>query len=168
MSQPNDSDERKIAEKIDQKIEIVYNQKRVPLDGKECFVCYFDVDGFRERVFADPQKLFDEYSQMKKYITNSFFKGSVFATNNETKTIHYDKILEPYIFSDSWFFATIDTTEEALRQISSVAAGIFMRFFEINFVIIRKMAPRTEFESVSKPRQGFMIGHYTIGAHVII
>ncbi len=30
------------------------------------------------------------------------------------------------------------------------------------------MAPRSEFESESEPRQGSMIGHYTTGAHFLI
>ena len=37
------------------------------------------------------------------------------------------------MFSDSWFIATIDSTPESLRQISSAAAGIMMRCWEIGF-----------------------------------
>ena len=103
------------------------------LTGVNCFVCYLDLDGFKERVWTAPHDLFETYKTQRQYLLASFFMANASASGSTISLNHYDKMLWPYLFSDSWFFATIDSSEEALRQISSVAAGVFMRCWEIGF-----------------------------------
>lgn len=103
------------------------------LIGTNCYVCYLDIDGFKSKLFSDPHELYESYKQQQTYIINQFFRASGQASGSEVSIQHYDKILWPYLFSDSWFFSTIDSSPEALKQISSVATGVFMRFWEIGF-----------------------------------
>ena len=103
------------------------------LTGVNCFVCYLDLDGFKERVWTAPHDLFETYQTQRELMLGSFFRAGAEASGSTITLNHYDKMLWPYLFSDSWFFATIDSSKEALQQISSVAAGIFMRCWEIGF-----------------------------------
>ena len=110
-----------------------WRKKTTQLTGVNCFVCYLDLDGFKERVWTAPHDLFETYQTQRQYLLASFFMANASASGSTISLNHYDKMLWPYLFSDSWFFATIDSSEEALRQISSVAAGVFMRCWEIGF-----------------------------------
>ena len=107
-------------------------KRRQTLAGDNCFVCYLDVDGFRVRARQDPARLFEEYLKLRRYMLASFFQASSSAQGDYIEIEHTDKLLWPYAFSDSWFFASVDDSEAALRQMSTAAAGIFMRFLEID------------------------------------
>jgi hypothetical protein len=101
------------------------------LTGVNCFACYMDVDGFRRRVLTDPATLFDEYRQQSEYMLRTFFAPQSFDHNSKELLDDFDLLVWPYRFSDSWFFATLDDTEQSLRQIISAAAGLFIRGFEM-------------------------------------
>jgi hypothetical protein len=104
------------------------------LSGQRCYVCYIDIDGFRERVIEEPGELFALYARKRTFMINTFWRAGAQWTGTGIELAHYDHLLWPYMFSDSWFFASVDDTELSLRQVSSAAAGLFMRCFEMKFV----------------------------------
>jgi hypothetical protein len=104
------------------------------LDGSESFVCYLDVDGFRARVAEDAAGLFEGYSRLRQYMLGTFFRVSTQSAGGAVVVEHSGHLLWPVAFSDSWFFASVDASEESLRQVSSAAAGMFMRFMELGLV----------------------------------
>lgn len=102
------------------------------ITGSKCFACYMDLDGFKSRVMNDPAGLFEQYQEKRRYFLGSFFSASATMANGEIALVDdHDKLLWPYMFSDSWFFSSIDDSEESLRQILHAAAGLFMRSFEM-------------------------------------
>lgn len=102
------------------------------LTGINCFACYMDVDGFRRRVMTDPAKLFDEYRKQSDHMLRTFFAPSAGLDQGEVKILDdFDRLVWPYMFSDSWFFVTLDDTEQSLRQIITAAAGLLIRGFEM-------------------------------------
>jgi hypothetical protein len=114
-------------------IEEQRKQKTI-LEGQNCFACYLDVDGFRERVRKQPKELYESYRQQRQWLISSFFRANAASHGGGNIELqHYDKLLWPYVFSDSWFFISTDNSPEALRQISTAAAGIMMRCWEIGF-----------------------------------
>lgn len=107
------------------------DKKCVLLEGQATFVCYLDVDGFKQREDNDPKALYHDFNEINRYITGSFFGSTPFNDGLESKMLTADKLAWPYQFSDSYLVTTIDDSPEALRQICTVAAGIFMRLFQI-------------------------------------
>lgn len=105
------------------------------LEGQNCFVCYLDLDGFKHRVMEQPEQIYASYQRQRESLLSTFFHVEAFgsAGSDDVQLRHLDKLLWPYMFSDSWFFASIDSTPESLRQISAAAAGIMMRCWEIGF-----------------------------------
>lgn len=103
------------------------------LNGNQCFICYLDLDGFKEKLFSSPQDLFNSYTQLTEYINATFFKVNAESEGTIIKLHHFDKVLWPYVFSDSWFICTTDSSSLALNQLSTVAAGICMRLWEMGF-----------------------------------
>lgn len=140
MSKPNPEDyfnseeAFRIQRQMEQAMQNADREKQVKqLVGTNCYVCYLDIDGFKAKLFSDPHSLYETFKEQQTYIINQFFRASGQASGTEISVNHYDKILWPYLFSDSWFFSTIDSSPEALKQISSIATGILMRFWEIGF-----------------------------------
>jgi len=129
-----DPEDERLLEKMRRRmVEEDYRKQTTPLTGVNCFVCYLDLDGFREKIGTAPHDLFETYQQQRQYILASFFQANASGSNSGVTLHHFDKMLWPYLFSDSWFFSTIDSSQQALQQISTVAAGVFMRCWEIGF-----------------------------------
>ena len=130
-----DPDDQKIF--LDMRNAIAIEERRrqtTVLEDQRCFACYLDIDGFRERVTTQPRELYESYKQQRQWLISSFFGVSARSQGGDKIELqHPDKLLWPYVFSDSWFFVSIDDSQEALRQISTAAAGIMMRCWEIGF-----------------------------------
>ncbi len=133
MSEVSAEDLRRL-EKMSSAIAAEEQRKRRVMEGTQCFACFLDLDGFKHRVMEHPDELYAAYRRQREYLLSSFFRADAYVHGeSDVQLLHFDRLLWPYMFSDSWFFASSDSTPESLRQISAVAAGIMMRCLEIGF-----------------------------------
>src|ERR1700728_4731166 len=96
------------------------------LNGVEAYVCYLDVDGFRQELYRNDAGLYDDYLRLVDGIDN-LWKGWITTSDGQDTVDDPDRLLYPYLFSDSWFFATTDTSDESFRQICHAAAVLWVR-----------------------------------------
>lgn len=124
-------EERRILARLDEAVrEAKTIQQSVRLDGAVGFSCYLDTDGFRDRVHRDPKKLYEIYRALRRDALASGWGITAYGANRVTTSYH-DKLVWPYTFSDSWFFASVDDSEDSFRQISHVASVLWMRLLEV-------------------------------------
>lgn len=103
------------------------------LRGQNCFVAYLDVDGFKDRIYQDSEKLFEEFNSITRRIINIICGNVTITEPNDTIGVYgYDKILIPILFSDSYFLVTKDDSHEAFSQISTISAMIMNQGLSIN------------------------------------
>lgn len=110
---------------------------RQKIEGVDAYVCYLDVDGFKQRVLSDPARLFQDYKTARARMV-ARFTTPVVAHTSGTRTMSasslFDRLLWPVTFSDSWFVATRDTSDESLSQICRAGAALFDEMLRIGFV----------------------------------
>ena len=87
------------AETERQKADANWRKQTTQLTGVNCFVCYLDLDGFKERVWTAPHDLFETYQTQRQYLLASFFMAdadaSASASGSTISLNHYDKMLWP-------------------------------------------------------------------------
>ena len=82
------------------------------------------------RSSTEPRFLVGDYLQQDIYLQRHFFRSRPEGGGQRPGA---DRLLFPRVFSDSWFVVSMDDTVDSLRQISSVATGLFARFLELGF-----------------------------------
>ncbi len=99
------------------------------LNGEMTFMAYLDLDGFKEKLYQNSDKLFHDFRRLIMRITHSYVLGVIQHSigDQQTQVNHFDKILAPRIFSDSIFIPTIDDSEEAFAQLSTISSIIMVK-----------------------------------------
>ncbi|MCX7060032.1 MAG: hypothetical protein NTZ11_03950 [Gammaproteobacteria bacterium] len=99
------------------------------LNGVSSYICYLDIDGFKQELSRDPEHLYNEYL---KHIETAMplWRGHIRSTGTENgvldEIVDKSNLLVPYRFSDSWFFCTVDDSEESFKQICDASAVLWL------------------------------------------
>jgi hypothetical protein len=101
-------------------------RKNILRNGEEIFVCFLDIEGFKQALDDDDEALYETYLRLVR-AGETLFSGWIGQDGIEDPNC----LLVPFRFSDSWIFGTVDTSDESFRQICHAGAALWLQTLDL-------------------------------------